>query len=107
MADQLSIDRARTALLIMDYQNEILAMLPEGERSQLLRNAQKILGQVRGVGLPVVYVVVRFREELGPHMKVIGTGGLAELIAKETNVIQIIAPWLTLDGLRIVYELNR
>ncbi len=58
------------------------------------------------VGL-VEGMVVRFREELGSDMKVIGTGGLAELIAKETNVIQIIAPWLTLDGLRIVYELNR
>jgi type III pantothenate kinase len=40
-------------------------------------------------------------------MKVIGTGGLAELIAKETKVIQIIAPWLTLDGLRIIYEMNQ
>jgi type III pantothenate kinase len=38
---------------------------------------------------------------------VIGTGGLAELIAKETKVIQIIAPWLTLDGLRIIYEMNQ
>jgi type III pantothenate kinase len=51
-------------------------------------------------------MVARFRKELGPEMKVIGTGGLAELIAKETEVIQIIAPWLTLDGLRIVYDLN-
>lgn len=58
------------------------------------------------VGL-VEGMVARFRKELGPNMKVIGTGGLAELIAKETEVIQIIAPWLTLDGLRIVYELNR
>jgi type III pantothenate kinase len=39
-------------------------------------------------------------------MKVIGTGGLAEIIARETDVIEIIAPWLTLEGLRIVWELN-
>ena len=52
-------------------------------------------------------MVARFRTELGPTMKVIGTGGLAELIAKETGVIQIVAPWLTLDGLRIIYKLNR
>jgi type III pantothenate kinase len=58
------------------------------------------------VGL-VEGMVARFRKELGPKMKVIGTGGLAELIAKETEVIEIIAPWLTLDGLKIVYELNR
>jgi type III pantothenate kinase len=58
------------------------------------------------VGL-VEGMVARFRAELGPSMKVIGTGGLAELIAKETDVIQIIAPWLTLDGLRMIYALNR
>jgi type III pantothenate kinase len=58
------------------------------------------------VGL-VEGMVARFRKELGPAMKVIGTGGLAELIAKETDVIQIIAPWLTLDGLRMIYEMNR
>jgi type III pantothenate kinase len=58
------------------------------------------------VGL-VEGMVARFRVELGPKMKVIGTGGLAEIIARETKVIEIIAPWLTLDGLRIVWELNQ
>lgn len=52
-------------------------------------------------------MVTRFRQELGPEMKVIFTGGLAEIIAKETRIIQIVAPWLTLDGLRIVWEMNR
>ncbi len=52
-------------------------------------------------------MVERFRAELGPEMKVIATGGLAEIVAKETKVIQHIAPWLTLDGLRILWELNR
>jgi type III pantothenate kinase len=52
-------------------------------------------------------MVARFRAELGPEMKVIATGGLAEVIARETSVIQIIAPWLTLDGLRIIWELNK
>ncbi|MGW8250927.1 MAG: type III pantothenate kinase, partial [Anaerolineales bacterium] len=49
-------------------------------------------------------MVARFRKELGPEMKVIGTGGLTEVIARETDAIQILAPWLTLDGLRIVWE---
>jgi type III pantothenate kinase len=52
-------------------------------------------------------MVARFREELGQDTKVIGTGGLAEIIARETEVFQILAPWLTLDGLRMVYEMNR
>ena len=51
-------------------------------------------------------MVERFRAELGQEMKVIGTGGLAPLIAEETKAIEILAPWLTLDGLRLVWELN-
>lgn len=58
------------------------------------------------VGL-VEGMVVRFRTELGPTMKVVATGGLAEIIARETTIFRIVAPWLTLDGLRIIYELNR
>ncbi len=58
------------------------------------------------VGL-VEGLVARFRVQLGPSMKVIGTGGLAELLAKETDTIQIIAPWLTLEGLKIIYNLNQ
>jgi type III pantothenate kinase len=52
-------------------------------------------------------MVTRFRSELGSDMKVVATGGLAEVVAKETKVIDIIAPWLTLDGLRLIWELNR
>ena len=52
-------------------------------------------------------MVARFRSELGSAMKVIATGGLAEVVAKETDVIDIISPWLTLDGLRIIWELNQ
>jgi type III pantothenate kinase len=52
-------------------------------------------------------MVARFRAELGLEMKVIATGGLAGLIAKETPAIQIHAPWLTLDGLRIIWEMNK
>jgi type III pantothenate kinase len=58
------------------------------------------------VGL-VEGMVARFREELGPEMKVVTTGGLAEVVAKETDVLEIIAPWLTLDGLRIIWSLNQ
>ena len=57
------------------------------------------------VGL-VESMVDRFREELGPEMKVIATGGLGEIIALQTDVISIVAPWLTLDGLRIIHGLN-
>jgi type III pantothenate kinase len=52
-------------------------------------------------------MVTRFRSELGSDMKVIATGGLSEAVARETKVIDILAPWLTLDGLRIIWELNQ
>lgn len=58
------------------------------------------------VGL-VEGVVARFRTELGPEMKVIATGGLASLVAAETAVIEAVEPWLTLDGLRLIWEMNR
>ncbi len=52
-------------------------------------------------------MVTRFRAELGPDMKVVATGGLAEIVARETKVIDVLAPWLTLEGLRFIWELNR
>jgi len=57
------------------------------------------------VGL-VEGMVARFRKELGPEMKVIATGGLAEVIAQETDIIQSVDPWITLKGLRLIYEMN-
>jgi type III pantothenate kinase len=58
------------------------------------------------VGL-VEGMVARFKLELGDGTKIIATGGLAPLIAAETQVIEYLEPWLTLDGLRIIWELNR
>jgi len=64
-------------------------------------------GLIFGYAGLVEGMVARFREELGPDMKVIATGAFANLIARETKAIQIVDPWLTLKGLRIIYELNR
>jgi type III pantothenate kinase len=52
-------------------------------------------------------MVARFRAELGEKMKVIATGGLAEKIASETQAIQITNPWLTLEGIQIVWSMNK
>lgn len=73
------------------------------------RNATQSLqsGLLLGyVGL-VEGMVARFRAELGPGTRVIATGGLAPVIARETPAIDVLAPWLTLDGLRLLYALNR
>jgi len=58
------------------------------------------------VGL-VEGIVARIQQELGEKAKVVATGGNAELIAKETTVIDIVNPNLTLIGLRLIYIMNR
>ena len=58
------------------------------------------VGQVEGI-------VNRMKSEIEGQVKVIATGGLAGFIAAETEVIDIVDEFLTLDGLRIIYELNR
>jgi type III pantothenate kinase len=58
------------------------------------------------VGL-VEGLVARFRAELGPEMKVIATGGLASLIAAATTAIDAVDPWLTLEGLRLIWQMNQ
>ena len=60
--NELAIDRGRTAVLIMDYENQILSMLPEKTQAAVLDNASAILKEARQAHLPIIYVVVRFRD---------------------------------------------
>jgi type III pantothenate kinase len=51
-------------------------------------------------------LVARIQAEYGSRLKVIGTGGLAPLLAEGTTVIAHIDPDLTLDGLRMLAQRN-
>ena len=51
-------------------------------------------------------IVARIEQELGEKATVVATGGYAELMAKESKVIDIVNPDLTLIGLRLIYQLN-
>jgi type III pantothenate kinase len=45
--------------------------------------------------------------DMGAAAKVIATGGLARVVADHTHCVHIVDPNLTLEGLRLIYELNR
>lgn len=56
----------------------------------------------------VEYIVRLMKREMNEaDIIVIATGGLSEIISKETDVVDIVDPDLTLDGLRYIYERNR
>ncbi|MEN6435334.1 MAG: type III pantothenate kinase [Anaerolineaceae bacterium] len=63
-------------------------------------------GLVYGYASMVIGMIERFKKEMGDDIKVIATGGLVGLIAPHVPAIQIRSPWLTLDGLRILWENN-
>ncbi len=63
-------------------------------------------GIVYGFSGQVDGIVAAIRRELGAEARVIATGGLAELVAPFSATIELVDRHLTLDGLRIVWDLN-
>lgn len=65
-------------------------------------------GIVFGYVGQVDYIVKRMKKEMKEdNIKVIATGGIARLIANESDTIDEINSLLTLEGLRIIYERNK
>jgi type III pantothenate kinase len=63
-------------------------------------------GLVYGFAGQVDALVARIRGELGTDAQAIATGGLAEVIAPHAETIATTDPFLTLDGLRLIWERN-
>ncbi|HEY1015427.1 MAG TPA: type III pantothenate kinase [Herpetosiphonaceae bacterium] len=68
-------------------------------------------GIVLGYAGLVEGLVTRMWNELGARGTVVATGGqaevIADIIAGETHVIDHVDPWLTHEGLKLIYEMNR
>jgi type III pantothenate kinase len=89
------------------YQVELL-MPPRAIGKNTVETMQS--GLVLGYAGLVEGLVRRLKREMAApdgRVRVIATGGLAEVVAPETPAIDLIDPQLTLKGLRLIYELNR
>src|SRR5215213_5011567 len=64
-------------------------------------------GLVYGFAGQVDGIVERIRGELGEEAQTVATGGLADLIAPHAKTLDRVDPFLTLEGLRLVWERNR
>jgi type III pantothenate kinase len=63
-------------------------------------------GIVLGTAAEVDGVVERIKGEIGGDAKVIATGGLAPIVLPHCSVVDEHDPWLTLEGLRLIFERN-
>ena len=58
----LNLEKTSAALLVMDCQEDIVGGLQIGERERLMAALQKALSAARTAGIPIIHIVVQFRE---------------------------------------------
>lgn len=94
-----------------DYLHEKTALLPRiriRDTEQIVGKSTEeamLVGAVHGYRGLVRELIGELRRELAsPRLRVVATGGYAELIAQRLPVINAVAPDLTLEGLRLLWS---
>ena len=107
---RISTDRSKTEdeygmllLQLLKFHN----IKPEEIRGSIISSVVPPVIPVFGFVGQVDEIVRRMKLEMESSPKVIATGGLAELISTESKQIQVVDKYLTLKGLRILYERNQ
>ncbi|HEX2915495.1 MAG TPA: isochorismatase family cysteine hydrolase [Chloroflexia bacterium] len=91
MSEQFTLNKDRSALLIMDYQNDILGNVL-GKYPGLLDRATRTLDAARQASLPVIYVVSSFRPgypEVGPDNRAVQRIRAAGILREGTPGVEI------------------
>ncbi len=69
MAEQLSLNRSKMAVLIMDYQNRQLSSFSEDFQNELIAGVNKVLAKARQDDILIIYIEVR-RGERTPETEI-------------------------------------
>lgn len=64
-------------------------------------------GVLRGYVGQVDYIIRQIERELGHAVRTVATGGMGSMIASDTDRIDLINPTLTLEGLQLIYDMNK
>jgi type III pantothenate kinase len=77
-------------------------------RSVIGKNTVEALqsGLLLGTASEVDGMVERMQKELGGHATVVATGGVADVVVPLCQTVDHLEPWLTLEGLRLIFEKN-
>ncbi|MFC1848124.1 cysteine hydrolase family protein [Chloroflexota bacterium] len=97
MAD-LGLDPTRTAVLAMDFQQGVVSTIPMAQERNVVQKAKPVLDAARKVGIPVIHVVLQFREghpELSSRNRMLGIMkqlGLFVAGQEETKIAEALGP---------------
>ena len=86
-------------LIIIDFgtATTFCALRPDGEYLGVIFG---FVGQMDGI-------ITRMKKELGGQAFVVVTGGFGKLMASESELVDVVEPFLTLEGLLILHKMNR